>query len=371
MQAVILVGGEGTRLRPLTSGTPKPIVTFVDRPFMGFMLQWLARHGVEDVVMCCGFLATKVKDILGDGSEFGVKLQFVEEPEPRGTAGALKFAEHLLQDRFLMLNGDSLTDIDLSAQIAQHEATGARGTLGLVPVDDPSAFGLVLRHEDTSVSGFLEKPGPDQLVGMDEFLVSGGIYVLEKSVVDLIEPDRMVSIEEEIWPALVGDGLYGFAADRSSYWLDIGTPDRYMQGTADILTGAVETAVSARLDGARQAIDGTVEDGATVTGPVIIEAGALVRAGATVTGPAIIGAASVIEAGATVDGAVILDGCTVRRDAVVRGAILSPNVTVGERTVVSDLAMLGEGVSVGADNVLGSAVKLFPGTTLGDGAIKV
>lgn len=371
MQAVILVGGEGTRLRPLTSGTPKPIVTFVDRPFMGFMLQWLSRHGVTDVVMCCGFLATKVKDILGDGSEFGVKLQFVEEPEPRGTAGALKFAEALLEERFLMLNGDTLTDIDLSAQIAQHLSTGAVGTLGLVPVDDPSAFGLVLRNEDTSVSGFLEKPGPDQLVGIDDYLVSGGIYVLERSVVDMIEPDANVSIETEIWPALVGNGLYGFAADASSYWLDIGTPDRYMQGTSDILTGAVETAVSERLDGSRQAIAGTVEDGATVTGPVIIEAGATIAAGASVTGPAIVGAGTTVASGATIDGAVVLAGCTIGSGAVIRGAILSPNVTVGERTVVSDLAMLGDGTSVGADNVLGAAVKLFPGTTLGDGAIKV
>ncbi len=371
MQAVILVGGEGTRLRPLTSGTPKPIVTFVDRPFMGFMLQWLARHGVTDVVMCCGFLATKVKDVLGDGSAFGVSLQFVEEPEPRGTAGALKFAEHVLQDRFLMLNGDTLTDIDLSAQLAQHADTGAVGTLGLVPVDDPSAFGLVLRNADTSVSGFLEKPGPEQLVGLDDFLVSGGIYVLEKSVVDLIPPDVNVSIETEIWPQLVGAGLYGFAADASSYWLDIGTPDRYLQGTADILTGAVHTAVADRLGTDHQLIEGDVHDDATVTGAVVIEAGASVAAGATVTGPAVLGSGTTVAAGATVAGAVLLDGCTIGAGAVIRGAILSPNVTVGERTVVCDLAMLGEGVRVGADNVLGAAVKLFPGTQLGDGAIKV
>lgn len=370
MQAVILVGGEGTRLRPLTSGTPKPIVTFVDRPFMGFMLQWLARHDVEDVVMCCGFLATKVKDILGDGSEFGVKLQFVEEPEPRGTAGALKFAEHLLQERFLMLNGDTLTDADISAQIAQHEATGATGTLGLVPVDDPSAYGLVMRNEDTSVSGFLEKPGPDQLEGIDRYYVSGGIYVLERSILDLIEPDRNVSIETEIWPALVGNGLYGHGHD-GAYWMDIGTPDRYMQGTADILEGRVHTAVADRLDADRQALEGDVEDGATVTGAVIVEPGARIAAGATVTGPSVIGAGTTIAAGAVVERAVILAGGSLAADAVVRDAILSPNVSIGERTTVSELAVLGEGVKVGADNVLGSAVKLFPGTTLGDGAIKV
>ena len=132
MQAVILVGGEGTRLRPLTSTVPKPVVPLVDRPFIAFMLEWLARHGVDDVVMSCGFLATAVRNVLGDGSQYGLRLRFVEEPEPRGTAGALKYAEDLLDERFLMLNGDVLTDIDLTAQIAQHEATGAVGTLALV-----------------------------------------------------------------------------------------------------------------------------------------------------------------------------------------------------------------------------------------------
>src|SRR5215212_10618232 len=157
MQAVILVGGEGTRLRPLTSTVPKPVVPLVDRPFIVFMLEWLARHGVDDVVMSCGFLATAVRNVLGDGSQYGLRLRFVEEPEPRGTAGALKYAEDLLDERFLMLNGDVLTDIDLTAQIEQHERTGATGTLALVPVDDPSAYGLVRLNGDASVKEFLEK----------------------------------------------------------------------------------------------------------------------------------------------------------------------------------------------------------------------
>ena len=142
MQAVILVGGEGTRLRPLTSTVPKPVVPLVDRPFIAYMLEWLARHGVDDVVMSCGFLATAVRNVLGDGSQYGLRLRFIEEPEPRGTAGALKYAEDFLDERFLMLNGDVLTDIDLTAQIAQHEATGAVGTLALVagrPTPPPTA----------------------------------------------------------------------------------------------------------------------------------------------------------------------------------------------------------------------------------------
>src|ERR1700721_250065 len=147
MQAVILVGGEGTRLRPLTSTVPKPVVPLVDRPFISFMLEWLHAHGIDDVIMSCGFLATSVRNVLGDGSAYGIRLRFVEEPDPRGTAGALKFAESLLDERFLMLNGDVLTDIDLTAQIAQHERTGARATLALVSVPDPTAYGMVLLDE--------------------------------------------------------------------------------------------------------------------------------------------------------------------------------------------------------------------------------
>ncbi len=370
MQAVILVGGEGTRLRPLTSGTPKPIVTFVDRPFMGFMLEWLARHGVDDVIMSCGFLATKVKAVLGDGSQFGVRLRFVEEPEPRGTAGALKYAEQYLEDRFLMLNGDVLTDADITAQIAQHEATGARGTLGLVPVEDPSAYGLVLTQGGGEVTGFLEKPDPDELEGVDEYLISAGIYVLERSVLDLIEPDRNVSIEREIWPALVGDGLYGFA-DRAAYWMDIGTPQRYLQGTADILEGHVQTSVGGRLDTARQAVPaGALADGAQVTGPAIVEGGARVDAGARLVGPAVIGANVHIGERAVVERSVVLAGAEVGEGAHVRDAILAPACVVGPRTVVEGGTVLGEGVRVGADNHLGHGIKVFPGTALPDGAIR-
>src|SRR3954468_25087113 len=230
IQAVILVGGEGTRLRPLTVTVPKPVLPLVHRPFLVYMLEWLRRHGVDDVIMSCGFLATSVRNVLGDGSQLGLRLRFVEEPEPRGTAGALKYAEDLLDDRFLMLNGDVLTDVDVGAQLALHERCGATGTLGLVAVDDPSAYGLVLLDGDGAVTGFLEKPGPEELVGVRRYLISAGIYVLERSVLDLIPPDRNVSIEREVWPRLVGAGLYGAPAEHA-YWMDIGTPERYLQGT--------------------------------------------------------------------------------------------------------------------------------------------
>src|SRR5687767_10341059 len=175
MQALILAGGEGTRLRPLTTTVPKPVVPLVDRPFMAFMLEWLKRHGVDDVIMSCGFLASGVRNVLGDGSNYGIRLRYVEEPSPMGTGGALKYCESLLDERFLMLNGDVLTDMDITAQPQQHERTGAVGTLALTPVEDPSNYGLVRLNDDDSVRGFVEKPSPDQI---DTNRISAGCYVL-------------------------------------------------------------------------------------------------------------------------------------------------------------------------------------------------
>src|SRR5947199_2034749 len=158
MQALILAGGQGTRLRPLTSTIPKPVVPLVGQPFISYMLEWLRSHGIDDVILSCGFMAEGIRRVLGDGSALGIRLRYVEEPQPLGTGGAVKFAHELLDERFFVLNGDVLTDIDLTAQLRQHEQTAARATLALVQVDDPSAYGLVRRNPDCSVEEFLEKP---------------------------------------------------------------------------------------------------------------------------------------------------------------------------------------------------------------------
>jgi mannose-1-phosphate guanylyltransferase len=364
MQAVILVGGEGTRLRPLTSTVPKPVVPLVDRPFVAYMLEWLARHGVDDVVMSCGFLATSVRDVLGDGSRFGLTLNFVEEPEPRGTAGALKYAEPFLRDRFLMLNGDVLTDIDLSAQIAQHERTGARGTLALVPVSDPTAYGLVRLHEDGAVKEFVEKPSADEI---DTNLISAGAYVLERDVVDLIEPGRNVSIEREIWPQLVGDGLYGYAAE--AYWLDIGTPERYLQGTFDILEGNVRTAVAQRMGDGYLSVAERVESDGRIVPPAVVERGCTIAAGAHVGSLVVLGEGVEVGARSTIERSVVLAGARIGAECRLRDCIVAAGVRVGDGTVVSGGAVIGEGVSVGAANKLSRGVRVFPHTELPDGAI--
>jgi mannose-1-phosphate guanylyltransferase len=346
MQALILVGGEGTRLRPLTSTMPKPIVPLVDRPFMAFMLEWLARHGVDDVIMSCGFLATQMRDVLGDGSAYGVKLRFVEEPEPRGTAGALKYAEEFLQDRFLMLNGDVLSDMDLSAQIAEHERNGARATLALVGVADPSPYGLVRQNDDDSVREFVEKPTPDQI---DTNFISAGAYVLERDIVEMIPPDRSVSIEREIWPELVGDGL--FAYRHEAYWLDIGKPYTSHPPTYYIVGGGVETSVSA-------------------PGGITVGAGCSIAADAEIGPLSVLGNGVVVGAGSRIERSVVLDGTTIGVGCTVSDSIVGPRVAIGDGTTLCEHAVIGEAVTLGADNVLARGIRIFPGVAIGDGAIK-
>jgi mannose-1-phosphate guanylyltransferase len=383
MQAVILVGGEGTRLRPLTSTVPKPVVPLVDRPFISYMLEWLCSHGIDDVIMSCGFLATSVRNVLGDGSAYGVRLRFVEEPDPRGTAGALKYAESMLDERFLMLNGDVLTDIDLSEQIAQHERTGARATLALVPVEDPSAYGLVHLGEDRAVRDFVEKPSSDRSEGgaagsrpasraplfrSYTNLISAGAYVLEREVLELVPAGRNVSIEREVWPRLIGEGLYGFSSE--SYWLDIGTPARYLQGTFDILEGNVRTAVGERLGDSYMAVSPAAEVRGRAIPPAVIEAGAVVAEGAHVGSLVVLGHDVHIGAGSSIERAVILNGTHIGENCTLRDCIVAAGCRVGAGTHIQEGAVLGEGVTIGADNAIAGGARIFPGITLPDGAIR-
>ncbi len=362
---MILAGGEGTRLRPLTSNVPKPIVRLVDRPFISFMLEWLRGHGVEEVILSCGFMAERVRGVLGDGHGLGIRLRYVEEPEPRGTAGAVKLAEPMLEERFLMLNGDVLTDIDLGAQLAQHEATGARATLALVPVADPSAYGLVVLGEAGRVTDFVEKPSSGRLPSN---LISAGAYVLEREVLELVAPDRKVSIEGEIWPLLVGEGLYGFPSE--SYWMDIGTPDRYLQGTFDILEGNVESAVRERLGEDWLAVG----DGATIRGrvipPALIGAGCELAEGARVGSLVVLGRDVTVGPGSSLERAVVLDGARIGAGCELRDCIVCADAVVGDATKISGGAVLGEGVRIGADNVVTRGARIFPGVDLPDRAIE-
>ena len=320
MQAIVLVGGEGTRLRPLTENVPKPALTLVDRPFLAHMIDWLAGHGVTEVVLACGFLPDVLREALaGEEGRAGVSIRYVVEPEPLGTAGAIRFAADQLgdelEDRFLALNGDVLTDLDLSSLIAAHGA-GARATIALHPVEDSAAFGLVRTGESGEVLEFLEKtgePAPGE--------VNAGMYLLERSVLDLIPPGRAVSIERDVFPRLVGEGL--FARVLEGYWMDIGTPRRYLDAGWDILEGRVRTATRPTAPG------------------LFVDPGAEVDAGAGIGPRAVIGPGCRVGAGAQVSDSVLLAGSRVGEGAAVSASILAPGAEV-EAGATADGAVLGE-----------------------------
>jgi mannose-1-phosphate guanylyltransferase len=371
MQALILAGGEGTRLRPLTLTTPKPAIQLVDRPFLRYMIDWVAGHGIDEVVVASGFSAGVLREALGEGED-GPRIRYVEESEPLGTGGPLRLAadQGALGERFLVLNGDVLTDLDLTALIRSHEANAAAATLALYPVDDPTAYGLVRRAggpqgpdaapeaPDGEVLGFLEKPGTGE-IDTDE--ISAGAYVMERRVLELIPPGRMVSIEREVFPRLVGDGLYGHAL--AGYWMDIGTPERYLRASWDILEGRVHTDAGARVgaDGVLVEDGGGVDPAATVSAASLLEAEVTVGAEAAIGPRAVIARGSRVAERARVQESVALAGSRVGPDADVRGSILGPGVLVGEGARVASGAVIGKGAQVAPGASLGEGGRVAPG----------
>jgi mannose-1-phosphate guanylyltransferase len=322
VQAIVLVGGEGTRLRPLTATVPKPALTLVDRPFLAYMIEWLAGHGVTEAVLACGFLPDVLREALaGEEERAGVSIRYVVEPERRGTAGAIRFAADELGDRldrrFLALNGDVLTDLDLTALLRAHAERDARATIALHPVEDASAYGLVHSDSDGAVLEFLEKAG-EAVPGE----INAGMYVLERSVLDLIPSGEEVSIERDVFPLLAGGGLSGLRLD--GYWMDIGTPERYLQASWDILEQRVETRVQPTAPG------------------MLVGPGAEVAAGATIGPRAVLGRGCRVADGAEIRDSVVLDGCVVGEGATIIGSILSAGVEVAPGAVL-------ESAVVGAD----------------------
>lgn len=349
-QAVILVGGAGTRLRPLTDTRPKPMMPLVDRPFVAHQLDLLRRHGVTDVVFSCGYRPDALRAHFGDGAGSGVRLRYVVDPEPLGTAGAVKNAEAELDGApFLVLNGDILTDLDLGAVVAAHRDSGARGSVALTPVDDPSAFGLVRLHDDRSVEAFVEKPAPEVLRPGEPFRINAGTYVLDPAVLDLIPAGRACSIEREIFPRLAEAGrLYGFPSE--AYWRDIGTPASYLAANHDVLRGAArtESPTGDRYLGPGAA----VEPGASVGSLSCLGPGARAGAGAVVAG-SVVGAQTTVGEGASLRDAIVGEGAVIGAGArLMPGAVVGDGATVGEAARVDGSAPVPTGGEVPAGTAL-------------------
>jgi mannose-1-phosphate guanylyltransferase len=356
VKAVVLVGGEGTRLRPLTYTTPKQLLPIVEVPMIERVLGYLSSHGIDEAVLSLGYRPEVFMRCYPDKTAAGVRLCYAVEPEPLDTAGAIRFAavEAGIDETFVVLNGDVLTDADLSALIEFHIGSGAAGTLYLSPVEDPSRFGVVPTDGDGRVVAFVEKPPPGEA---PTNLINAGIYVLDPSVVDRIPDGRRVSVERETFPALASEGLL-FAKPDDAYWLDTGTPAAYLAANLDLLSGARGVVPA---PGARRGTHGGWELGTcSVKGSVdpmsLIGDGATVLSGAIVS-RSVVGAGSIVESGATVSGSVLLPGSRVGPDVVVESSILGCGASVGRASRLTEKSIVGDGYVV-ADSTVAAGARL-------------
>lgn len=348
MKAILLVGGEGTRLRPLTYTTPKPLLPLANRPFVERQIEWLAGHGVTEVVLSLGYRADRFLEHFPNSEHAGVQLSYAVEPEALGTAGGIRFAAGDANERVIVCNGDILTDMDLGELLEFHEFHGADATIALTQVDDPSAFGVVPTREDGKVIAFVEKPPVGQA---PTDWINAGTYILEPRVLAMI-PERLhVSIEREIFPRLLEqpDGRL-FAAHSTAYWLDMGTPDQYLQAHNDLLTGRAHGLMSEA--GERVwATGATVHPSASVHAPSMVGAGTVVDSDCEISA-SVIGRGCRIGEGAVIEGSVIMENAVVEARARVTDSIVGEQGVVGSGALVADRSIVGPGASVAAQTSL-------------------
>ncbi|GAA4794670.1 NDP-sugar synthase [Actinomycetospora chlora] len=351
--AVVLVGGQGSRLRPLTLTTPKPMLPTAGVPFLAHLLSRIAAAGIRKVVLGTAYRAEVFEGFLGAGSSpalASLDLACCPEPEPMGTGGGIRFAASALgpeYDEVVVFNGDILSGVDVRAVVAEHRAAAADATLHLVRVPDPTAFGCVPTDADGRVTAFLEKtlaPPTDQ--------VNAGCYVFRREVLDAIPAGRPVSVERETFPGLLERGARLQGHVESSYWLDLGTPASFVRGSADLVQGAAPTA----------ALPGPV-------GTALLLPGAKVATSASLTDGTTVGADVQIGEGSRVSGSVLMDGARIGDGALVERSVIGPAATIGDETVVRD-AVVGDGASIGASCELLAGVRIWPGLVVPDGGLR-
>ncbi|MBU4385707.1 MAG: NDP-sugar synthase [Actinobacteria bacterium] len=370
MKGAMLVGGFGTRLQPLTVTTPKPMLPLVNTPFLEIELLHLKEYGVDDVVLSTGYLPAVFDEYFGDGSRMGIKLTHVTEDKPLGTCGAIKNVAGQLGDGpVIVCNGDILTDLDIGELVDYHQRKGAVVTITLTPVEDPTAYGLVPLDEDGRISEFLEKPSWDQVVTN---LINAGTYVLDPAVLDQVPGGENYSFERQLFPDLLkqGEPLYGFPSD--CYWLDLGTPRKYISAHHDILGGKIKVPLGGKEIREKVFVGRDVEIGrdAGLNGPLLVGDRVSIGAGAEIGGLTCIGNGVRVGPGARVEGSVILDDavigerCVVEQSVVGRGTVLSPGVHVAEYSV------LGDNIEAGEENEFRRGIRVWPSTVIEAGKIK-
>jgi NDP-sugar pyrophosphorylase family protein len=347
MKAILLAGGKGTRLRPLTIHTPKPIVPIFDRPFLHYQLDLLKQvPEIDEVVLSLNYQPRRIEEIFGDGGDSGIAIRYVVEPAPLGTAGAVRYAGESLRESVVVFNGDVLTQVDLASVIALHRERKARATIVLTPVENPSAYGLVETDEHANIRRFLEKPNADEIT-CDT--INAGIYVLEPDTFDRIPKATPWSIERSFFPSLIERGETFIAYTDGGYWIDIGTPEKYMQVHRDIMDGRYlghrrgQVPPFASAPGsAWVSPDARVEEGAIVEGPCFIDEGVVVKAAARIGPYSVLGRQCHVEEHAVIDRAIVWANTRISQEAVVRRSILGRHCHIGRSAIVDEGVVLGD-----------------------------
>ncbi len=342
MKAILLAGGKGTRLRPLTVHTPKPIVPIFNRAFLYYQIDQLRQiPEIDEVILSLNYQPRRIEDVFGDGADIGLKIRYVVEPMPLGTAGAVRYAGESLSDSVLVFNGDVLTQVDLAAVLRLHRERRARATIVLTPVENPTAYGLVETDKEGNVRRFLEKPSADEITCNT---INAGIYVLEPDTFDRIPQGTAWSIERSYFPSLVERGEPFVAHVGRGYWIDIGTPAKYRQVHHDIMDGRFVAPPFETGDRGAACVspEARIDAGVEIAGPCFIDAGTVVKAGAKVLPYSVLGRQCHVEEGAIVEGAIVWANGRIGREAHVRQAILGRQCHIGRSAAVGDGVVLGD-----------------------------
>ena len=342
MKAILLAGGKGTRLRPLTIHTPKPIVPIFNRAFLHYQIDLLKQvPEIDEVILSLNYQPRRIEEVFGDGADLGIKIRYVVEPAPLGTAGAIKYAGDKLTESVVVFNGDVMTQLDLAAVIRMHRERKARATIVLTPVDNPSAYGLVETDGQSNIKRFIEKPKPEEITTNH---INAGIYVLEPDTFDRIPSEVPWSIERSYFPSLIERNETFVAYIYNGYWIDIGTPEKYVQVHHDIMDGRFVAPPFAGVTSPRRCIapDVRIEDGATIEDPVFIDEGVLVKAGARLGPYAVLGRQTQVEEGAIIERAIVWPNCRIGSQSSIADAVLGRQCHIGRNVSLNSGAVLGD-----------------------------
>ncbi len=360
MKVVILAGGEATRLRPLTCNTAKIMVPVLNHPLLEHLINYLKKHSIVDIIIALGKQVEQMQSYFGDGSRFGMKIAYSVEDFPMGTAGAVKNAERFLDESVIVFNGDIFTDIDLTAMMDLHCEKKASASIALTPVEDPTIYGVVETDAGNMVKRFIEKPSRDEVTTN---MINAGIYILEPEILNYIPPKVFFTFERNVFPTALerGQAIYGYPSE--AYWIDIGTPEKYLRLNHDLLTRYIGDK-GVEFEG-----ESVVHPQAQIEGPVIIDQGCVIGKNSIIRGPAVIGSGCQIEEGAIVEGAVLWQNCKVGKGAKLKNCVVASNCYIGDESEVLDGCVLGDNVRIERGNKLSQGIRIWPDKSIEPDAI--